>query len=265
MTEEYLVRTFVEGDEEAIVQLFEKANMNYGGYTQKTPEYWRWCCRNRPDVEQEGVLLAFEQKSKELVGYVVAGKSGTLWELSYDPEKDGVEIVSLLLDKVMNYLAIAEAPSIGFTAPQKDTIIKQVCEERGFTCNEAPKMFLGVLNINGLISLLANNKVNELTTRFDEAISVKIENAPSWINDTLFLQITRNGIVVENEPREPTIQLQTDYLTLSSLLVGNITSFDAFIHSKLKIKPLSKILTALKLLSHLNIGAEWSFQLSEYG
>jgi hypothetical protein len=165
----------------------------------------------------------------------------------------------------MNYLTIAGAASIGFTAPQKDTIIKQVCKERGFTCNEAPKMFLSVLNIHGLVSLLANSKVSELITRFDEVISIKIENAPSWINDILFLRINRNGIAVENDPREPTIQIQTDYLTLSSLLVGDITSFGAFIHSKLKIKPLPKILTALKLLSHLKIGAEWSFQLSEYG
>jgi len=264
-TSNYELRTFRDGDEIKIVQLFEKNYSNYGGYTLRSPEYWRWCCLQRPDMEKEGILIALDKKSKEIVGYAVVGKSGSLWELSYDPNNNGEELVSLLLDKATAYLEQAGAASINFTAPQKDRIIQKVCKEHGFTVGKPPKMFLSVLNFQRLVSLLANNKADELTAKFNESILIELTDAPFWINDTIFLQINPNGITVDQKRRTPTIQLQTDCMTFSSLLFENTTPFNAFIHLKLKIKPLLKIMTMLKLLSNLRIGAEWSFQLSEYG
>src|SRR3989304_5420051 len=265
MRQEYFIRTFAEGDEVEIVRLFDKSYMEYGGYTRRTPEYWRWCCLQRPDVKNESIFLVSDQNSKAIAGYVVAGKSGALWELCYDPNSDGKAIVSLLLDKATAYLESAAAPSINFTAPTSDPIIKQACKERGFAVGPPPKMFLSVLNLQALISLLAGNKATGLKTKFDEAISIKIKGAPFWINDSVFLRITQEGATVEDEISKFTMQLQTDFVTLSSMLFGNISPFSALIRSKLTIKPLSKILTGLKLLSYLQIGTEWSFQLSEYG
>jgi hypothetical protein len=265
MGHKYFVRTFMEGDEIAIVQLFEKAYRNYGGYTRKTPEGWRWCCLQRPDVNNESIFIVSDQNSKAILGYVVVGKSGALWELCYEQNSDGKEVVSLLLDQATAYLENAAASSINFTAPTSDPIIKQACKERGFAAGPPPKMFLSVLNLQRLMSLLVGTKATELKTKFDEAILIKIKDAPFWINDSVFLRINREGATVEDENRKSTMQLQIDYVTFSSVLFGNISPFSAFIRSKLTIKPSSKILTGLKLLSQLQIGAEWSFPLSEYG
>jgi len=43
---EYRVRGFEDGDEVEIVRLFDRVYAGYGGFTLKTPEYWRWCCLN---------------------------------------------------------------------------------------------------------------------------------------------------------------------------------------------------------------------------
>ncbi len=265
MEQKYFIRTFVNGDEAAIVKLSEKAYMNYGGYTLKTPESWRWCCLQRPDVEKEGILLALDKNSQEIVGCVVAGKSGYLWELSYDPDRDGEEIVSLLLVKATTYLDRTGVSSVNFAAPQKDQIIKQACNKRGFVDSAPPKMFLSVLNLTRLVSSIAENKANQLMAKFDEALLIKIKDAPFWIADAVFIRINRKEVVVEDKPQASTMQLQTDYVTFSSLLFGNISPFGAFIRGKLKLKPLSKVSKMLKILSHLQIGAEWSFQLSDYG
>ena len=265
MEQKYFVRTFINGDEVAILHLFEKAYRHYGGYTLKTPECWHWCCLQRPDVEKEGVLLVLDKSSQEIVGYVVAGKSGNLWELSYDPDGDGEEIVSLLLDNATAYLKRTGASSVNFAVPSKDLTIKHVCKERGFVNGTLPRMFLSVLNINRLVSSIAQNKASELKAKFDDAILIKIKDTPFWVDDTVFIRVNAKEVAVEDKLQEFTMQVKTDYVTFSSLLFGDISPFGAFVRRKLIVKPLSKISKTLKLLSYLQIGAEWSFQLSDYG
>ena len=261
---QYVTRTYLEGDEVAIVNLFEKAYKNYGGYTLKTPEYWRWCCLARPDVEKESIFLVSNQNSKKLVGYAVIGKSGTVWELAYDPQSDGKEIVAVLLEQATEYLANVGASSVNFTAPQNDPIMKLVCKKLGFTAGLPPKMFLSVLNLENLFSILASNTSKELKA-FNESILIIVMAAPQWVSNSVLLKLTSEGATVENGGQEPTIQLQVDYFTLVSLLFGNISPINAFFHSKLKVKPFRKIFTAVKILAYLQIKTLWSFQMSEYG
>jgi predicted acetyltransferase len=261
---QYVTRTYLEGDEVAIVDLFEKAYKNYGGYNLKTPEYWRWCCLARPDVEKKSVFLVSNQSSKQLVGYAVVGKSGTVWELVYDPESNGKEIVAVLLEQATEYLTNIGASSVNFTAPQDDPIMKLVCKELRFTASLPPKMFLSVLNLENLFSILASNVSKELKA-FNESILIRVMVAPQWVSDSVLLKLTSEGAAVENEGQEPTIQLQVDYFTLASLLFGNISPLNAFLHSKLKVKPFRKIFTMIKILAYLQLKSQWSFQMSEYG
>jgi putative sterol carrier protein len=255
----------LDGDEAALVKLFEKAYINFGGYSKKTPGCWRWSCLQRPDMEKNGIIVALDDNRKEIVGYVVAGKSGYVWELSYDPEYDGEEVVSLLLDKATAYIEAAGASSVNFNAPQEDAVIKRVCQKRGFAASDPPKMFLSVLSLQGLLSSLAYNKVNELTKKYNEIILIKISDAPFWLNAAIDVRINQSGIKVERGSQAYTVLLKTDYTTFSSILFGNMSPLIAFVHAKLKVKPLSKIFTVLKLLSNLQVKDEWYYPLSDYG
>jgi ribosomal protein S18 acetylase RimI-like enzyme len=261
---QYFTRTYLEGDEVSIVDLFEKAYKNYGGYTLKTPEYWRWCCLKRPDVEKESVFLVSSRNSKKLVGYAVVGKSGTIWELVYDHESDGKEIVDLLLEQATAYLEKKGASSVNFTAPQNEPVMKLVCKQLGFTAGLPPKMFLSVLSLENLFSTLTNNAPKELA-EFNESLLIRVTDAPQWISNSVLLNLASEGVTVENEGQTPTIQLQVGYSTLSSLLFGNISPTNALLHFKLKVTPLRKIFNAIKILAYLQIKSQWSFQMSEYG
>jgi hypothetical protein len=264
MIDYYEIRTFHEGDEVAIVRIFEKANANYGGYSLRTIEYWRWNCLARPDVESDGIILAVDKVSKEIVGYVVAGKSGNLWELSYDPEKSGYDIVLLLLEAAMQYLEKVGASSVNFVAPQRDTVVREVCHKLGFAVSPPPNILVSVLDFQVLVSSIANSRISELE-KFNESISVHVQNAPSWVASNFHVKINKKGVTVENVTKKAAIDVQIDYQDLSALFFGQLSPLRAFLGFKLKIKPLSKVWTSLKLLSNLKIDSEWAFQLSEFG
>lgn len=101
--EKYCIRTYERGDENSLVRLFNKQYENYGGFVKRTVEYLFWSCMERPDVEKEGVLVVVDGNDT-VVGYAVVGKSGNMWEFSYDPERNGEEIVSLLFESSKQYL-----------------------------------------------------------------------------------------------------------------------------------------------------------------
>ena len=264
--QEYLIRSFEEGDELSIVKLFDKAYQNYGGYTRKTPENWRWCCLQRPDVEKEGILLASSRDNNDIVGYVVIGRSGSLWEIAYDCDSNGKEITTLLLKQATAYLEKFGASSVNFAFPMKDSIMKEVCKELGFTSSLPPKMFVSILSLSNLLSLLANHTAEQLI-KINESILITVTDSPSWIKSPILIQINYGKVTVKDQTIDPlpSIQLCTDYFTLAAILFGNRSALNAFFHSSLKIRPFSKIFTLLKLLSQMQIKDDWTFQLSDYG
>ena len=260
----YKIRRFEDGDENEIVQLFDRVYSDYGGFTLKTPDYWRWCCLKRPDVEKEGVFVV-EDGDENVVGYAVVGGSGNIWELCYDSGRNGGEIVSLLLDKAVRYLEKVGATSITFNVSKEDYVLNKVCGKLGFAVLPPPQMFLSVLNFRKFISLLVNSKREELMMKFDEAVLVKLKDAPFWIDDTVFIQISRDRVEVGDETQSPTIRIETDAVTLSSLLFGISSPFQSLIRLKLRVKPLWKTLTLLRLLSSLQLKTAWFFPLSDFG
>jgi hypothetical protein len=218
----------------------------------------------RPDVEREGLLAATDQHNK-IVGYAVISRSGSIWELCYDLDKEGEEIVSLLLNESLHYLEKVGATSASLNAPAEDNAVEHVCRKLGFSIITPPKMFLSVYDFGAFLSVLVERRKHELTTRFDETLLVKLRNAPSWIDDTFSIRIDRNGVQICNEIQSPTIVLTTDVVTLSSLLLNVEGPVRSLIQSKLRIRPFRKVPTLLRILRSLRIEANWFYPLSDFG
>jgi len=262
---EYSLRTYREGDEIALVHLFNEVHSKYAGFVPRTIEYWRWCCLERPDVERDGIFEVVDHNNGNVVGYAVVGRSGNVWELCYDSTHDGDKIVSLLLDKAASYLKKVGATSITFNAPQENRVVKKVCRKLGFEVLPTPRMIITVQNFPKLVSLILESKKEELMTRFDEAVLIKFNEAPFWISDTFFIEISRDGVQVGDETQSPTIQVETDVITFSSLLFGILSPLQSVMRLKLRVKPFWKTLTLLKLLSSLQMKTTWFFPLSDLG
>ncbi len=261
---EYKVRNFEDGDEIEIIRLFNRTYANYGGFVSRTPEYWLWCCLKRPDVEREGLFVVTDE-NENIVGYAVVGRSGSIWELSYDPTQGGEKILSLLLNESVGYLEKVGATSITFNAVIEDNVTRQVCKKLGFATLPSHEMFLSVLNFRELVFLLVRSKKEELMKKFDEVVIVKLNDVPFWVNGTIFIRISRDGVHVGNETQSHTIYMETDFITFSSLLLGILEPFKSLISLKLKVRPFWKIPTLLGLLSAMQIKGKWFFPLSDHG
>jgi hypothetical protein len=261
---EYKVRNFEDGDEIEIIRLFNRTYANYGGFVPRTPEYWLWCCLKRPDVEREGLFVVTDE-NENIVGYAVVGRSGNVWELCYDPMREGEKILSLLLNESVCYVEKVGATSITFNAVTEDNATRQVCRNLGFATLPSPEMFLSILNFRELISLLVNSKKEGLMKKFDEVVLLKLNDAPFWVDSTIFIRIGQDGVHVGNETQSHTIYMETDITTFSSLLLGILGPFKSLISLRLKVRPFWKIPNLLKLLSAIQIKGKWFFPLSDHG
>jgi len=259
----YKVRSFRKGDEHFIIELFNEQYEKYGGFVKRTLDYWFWCCMQRPDVDEDGILVVVDE-SEKVAGYAVVGKSGKIWEYSYDPEMDGKKILSLLFERAVKYLEENGASSVMFNAPSDDNIVKEVCKKVGFSEVLPEKMFLSVLSFSKLVASLIEKEAS-LGSKFNETVLVRLRDAPSWISDRFFIKIGKGKVEVFEDISDYTIILETDPYTFSSLLFGNMSPLRALISLKLKIKPLRKVSTLLKILSNLRVDTPWFFPLSDFG
>ena len=77
-------REFRYEDIEQIVTLFNNAFHNYVGFVPRTAEYWSWSSYKRPDVAIDGIRVM--TLGKKIVGYIVVGRSGNVWDMCYDSQ-----------------------------------------------------------------------------------------------------------------------------------------------------------------------------------
>lgn len=260
----YNIRTFQDGDEEGIVRLFEECFGGYGGYVLRTSEYWRWCCLERPDVEREGVFVVVRSFDEKVVGYAVVGKSGNVWELGYDRQDSEGEVVQLLLEAAVGYLAGLGASLVNVQVPLEDDFVREICGELGFAESRPPDVFLSVLDYRRLLLLLALERKKELEA-LDEDVEILLKDAPPWMMGKFGVSIRKGAVEALEEGKESTISVETDVFTLSSLLFGQASPFWSWVNRKVRVKPFWKIQSFVKLLSALSLKKRWFIPLSDYG
>ena len=265
MTEtKYALRAFKKGDESKIISLCNKEYGKYGGYPPKTVEYWRWSYLQRPDVEPEGIVIAQDEKA-EVVGYTVIGKSGNIWEFCYDSEKDGEEIISLLLNNAVSYLHKVNAPSISLNAPINDALLNRQCRNLGFSTYPSPLVCLSIYDYQKLLTLIMTSK--HLENQINEKITIKLRNDQSPTKNQLILIINDGKVQVSTkiDDIDDGICLETDKLTFSCLIFGTLSPSKSFMLSKLKISPFWKSHSVLRFLSSIQLKPDWYLQLGDYG
>lgn len=259
-----VVRNFVEGDEEKIVELFNESYKRFSGYVPRTVEYWRWCCLERPDVRKDGIFLLFDKKTGELEGYVVAGLSGNIWELCVKPDRKDAALI--LLERAVKYLGEMGVSAVNLNVPEGDVALKEACMEMGFAKVEVHKLFVGILSFVKLISMLASEGEKAVLRNLREKICLKIEDAPFWVEKTFSVIVDGEKIEVSEELIEsPTIQVKTDMKTLLAVLIGVLSPKRALLTLRIKVKPFWKIHAFNRFLYSLRMKDTWFWPLADFG
>jgi hypothetical protein len=261
---EYSVRTFLEGDEEAILRLFESYHGRFVGFVLRTLEYWRWCCLSRPGVDVDSVFVAVRGQDEGVVGYSVVGRSGNVWELCVDRCEDSELIAELLLKRVVEWLTVEGASQVNFQAPVDDDSVRAVCDKLGFAEIKAPDVFVSVFDFETLILSLAKGCQKELRS-LDEVVEFRLIDAPNWIKDKFCLKFNDGHVEVLDGSQEVTVSVETDVVTLSRILLQKMGLFSAFIRGEVKIRPLRRFWCVSRLFSTLESKELWFTPLSDFG
>ena len=259
----YYTRTYKEGDETELAQLFNRVYQNYAGFVPRTAEYWRWSCINRPDVETEGILVVTD--GEKIIGYAVVAKTGNIWEFCYDPAYDGKTIISTILEWSTEYVEAAGGDSIVFNAPTDDQLLREVCSKFGFAEKPPPCLFLNVLDFPQFIHELVGLKQEKLG-KYTEELLFKVKNSHGFYDKEISIKIENGAITVNQKTdKKSCVIIESDVSTIVSCILGTQGLLKAFLYSKIKVKPFWKIFKILRLFSLLKIKDPWFSPGTDYG
>lgn len=253
----------MEGDELELSQLFNAAYQNYAGFVPRSPDYWRWSCLNRPNVDRKGILVVL--CGAKTVGYAVVGKKGNIWELCYNPEYDGKIILSTILTWSLNYIQDIGGEIALFNAPTKDRLFREVCSEFGFVEKPPPHIFLNILDFPEFISELLNLNCRKLES-IDEEFSINVTGSPSFYEKKINVKI-KNGTFSVNSKNncDSRVTVEGDVRLIVSCLLGTQGILRAIFFQKIKVKPFWKCYSISKLFSLIKINDPWFSPGSDYG
>ena len=261
-TSEYSARTYIQGDEIALVRLFNTEQANLAGFVPRTVEYWRWCCLKRPDVNEKGILIV--EKENKVVGYVVVGKSGNIWELCYDSSRNTKTIVSRLLIWAEAYAKSVGSNSVVLNAYVKDPLVREVCLDMDFAESPPEPMFLSVLDLPQLMCEVLQAKNQGLDT--NEVFWFNLKNCPPWCVPSFGVRLENNQVSIVGEPVPGSrTTIETEMSTIVALIFGTESVLKDIIASKVHFYPFWKIYKVKKLFSLLQTKTPWFVPRADIG
>jgi hypothetical protein len=255
----YSVRTFRAGDEEGVVELFNRVYGGYGGFVPRTVEYWRWCCLERPDVEEDGIFLAF--RDERLCGYLVAGSTGNIWEFCVAEEEK--EAAKALLDEGVNHLERVGASSVNINVPHNAGIVEDLLNA-GFGEIPAEKMFVTTLNPVALVRALVSSRKEELAGN-DGAFVFRLHEVPYGVEAEFSVKVNGEKVEVSKGfPSVPSVVVELDFMDLLSVLFEGTSPSKLLLTHKMKVRPFWKFRAILSFMSAIRLRGSWYFPLSDY-
>lgn len=255
------VRSFRDGDEKLIVELFNEVYAGYGGHVPRTVDYWRWSCLKRPDVDQRGVFLAFEGQT--LRGYIVAGSSGNIWEYCV---ADGEEqAAQTLLTEALKYLEAVGVSSANVNVPRDSSAVRALTEA-GFNEVQAERMFITTMSPASLIRALASSRKETLSDESNDDLLVKLHHAPFGTGSDFSVNLRRGSVdVVEGSSTKTSVVVELAFMDFLSIIFDGSSAGRLLLAGKLRVKPFWKLRSALRLLSAVRLRNSWFFPLSDFG
>jgi len=247
----YYIRTYKEGDEIKLIELFTK---NYSQYVfpARTKEYWLWCNKKRPDVKPNGIFIV--ENNEKIIGYAVVSDTGNVYEFAIDKNSNFTKITSLLFSKIEAYAKSKGAEAITVYVPSDSKKFKKVFFELGYENDGHVNFAMIVLNMPNLIRKLLSS--SEIPKGWNENFffDLKQKGYPLVSSFQFCLKIKNEKIYVkEGKPKESCIHITTNTTSFIELLLEPEKIFQAIFQKKLKITPSYKFYKIIKLISLLRL------------
>jgi hypothetical protein len=258
----YTERTYLPGDESALVHLFNDENAALAGFVPRTVEYWRWCCLKRPDVSEKGILIV--EIENKVVGYAVVGKSGNVWELCYNSSRNAKTTVSKLLTWAENYAKSVGSDSVVLNAYVKDTLVREVSQDMDFAESPPDLMFLSVLDLPQLICEVLQARNQDLNT--NEVFWFDLKNCPPWCVPSFGVKLEKAQVTILKEPVSGSrTTIEAEMSTIVALMFESESFLKDVVSSKVHFYPVWKMSKVQKLFSLLKIKTPWLIPRADLG
>jgi hypothetical protein len=256
---EYVVRRFKDGDETAIVRLFNEVYEKFGGFLPRTVEYWRWCCLRRPDVVNDGIFLVCDHEMEKVYGYAVAGLNGNVWEFCASGDKE--RVASILLKEVVKYLEATDVSSVNINVPD-DEVFNRAFVQEGFARVPPERMFVSALSPRELLSAMVTGK----KVQFDEEIAFEFLNAPLGVEKVISVKIHDGQItVIGGSSQSATIVVRSAFTSFFSMLFGVSSLYWPFLVGKIRVSPFWKIGKVMSFVNAARLHVSWFWPMSDFG
>ncbi len=242
------VRHYIEGDELEISRIYEKCYSAYAGHTPRTPDFWKWFNRLRPEVGP-GVLVAC--RGDRLVGCLTLAKNGEILDPCYDPDDDGVAVMTSLLRAAEKQAIERGFDRIVMNAPDDDGVMKQACESLRMGRKRLLRTFsVSVANASGLLcEVLARSPPPKGTYLL--RVLRKDGTASAFR-----VEVTEEGVSV-SEGSTAEVVLAVEESTLGRILFQGGPGLRDWILGKISFSPAWNARRALKLVRSLRVRSKW--------
>jgi hypothetical protein len=162
--DQFTIRHFRPGDEEAIIALFTLAYHDYGGYVLRDKDHWRWNVLQRPGVEAENILLCVDIAGRARA-YGVLSTEGDVLEFAVTPEAPPHlrrQMAAALLEGMEARGRAMGRESISADLPRIDEPIREAAEAAGYRMEPAESLQLVVVDLVALLQEILRDRTGEL-------------------------------------------------------------------------------------------------------
>lgn len=236
-----MIRVVQPSDLPSLIDLFDRAYGVYAGYAERSVEDFGWRYLDRPDIGADGVIVV-EDAQLRLLGYVVVGKTGTIWEFAIDPDADRPVVAALLFAEAERLLMDQGVDEIMLHAPVDDSDVAGALKVAGYGGRPAIQQYLSFVDLPGAVErTLAKHR--DAVPRGVGAVEFVIENPRAWHPKQFRVRLTDKETASSS-----TVTLSASVESLVGVMVGSLGPVQAVAGRLVRIAPLSKTGAGLRIL-----------------
>ncbi len=251
------IRSFREGDEEALARLFNSYTAGYFGPMRVTPAGWRSYYRqaswNAPSLTDDSDCGRIAESDGRIVGYAITDyqpmffeDGAVLQELCVVEEEGAAETVAALVEDAEQRTLARGKSYLVFLASPDDGLATSAARARGYWNGDNSGVFMVyVADLAGALAEL----LPELKQRLAESKgcdwrgAIKISSG----EQSCIIVVSSNGIELAGEERKPDITVRVHSEALPLLLFGREHVGELYIQDQLTLKA-ADVEEALRLL-----------------
>lgn len=254
------MRTFREGDETALVELWNRAFAGYGGYVPRTVVYWRWCILQRPRQSREDIVIV--ERENQVLGYGVLGPNGKVLELAVDPplpRSERSRLVGALCEALEARARARGDESIAFMVPSTDPVICRALKDRGYREEAGDFLNMTIVNPVALIRRILEHRRDRFPPGWTPTFHLSL--GPGHYRFSPYPEIAvaiGNPPVVEGQaPARADYRIRTDLSVLTDLIFNRVTLAGASGSGALVVEPASGLEQVRTLMDLVALKLPW--------